>query len=217
MAGGWRNEFQLSDAWSLVADVSYSKADARPVPARDQRAVLGLRESSRCFDTGTFELRGNDHMPSLTFRRRLRRSGAGRWSARRSTAPGYTKKPHIEDELTSFRLDAIARGRHGLVRQRLVRRQLQRPHEGQVIAGSRTEHDRRRRLPDRATSSCCADEPQLRGCRARRWRSNVNGVLDAVLQPDRLWHTGRSRASRTWPASSGRSTKRSRPATCAAT
>ena len=26
LAGGWRNSFQLSDTWSLVADVSYSKA-----------------------------------------------------------------------------------------------------------------------------------------------------------------------------------------------
>ena len=25
-AGGWRNEFQLNDEWSLGADISYSKA-----------------------------------------------------------------------------------------------------------------------------------------------------------------------------------------------
>ena len=102
LAGGWRNEFQLSDAWSLVADISYSKA------TRDQLQyeIESQMGPSLVFDTGTFELRSNHSMPSLTFPLdyadpALMRLGPTIYGG------GYTKKPHIEDELTSFRVDAI--------------------------------------------------------------------------------------------------------------
>jgi len=101
VAGGWRNEFQMNDTWSLMADVSYSKA------TRDQlqpeiNAQLG---PALVFDTGTFQLRGNHDMPSLSFLLDYADPtqvlvGPTIYGA------GYTKKPHIEDELTSLRVDA---------------------------------------------------------------------------------------------------------------
>ncbi len=102
MAGGWRNEFHLSDIWSLVADISYSKAE------RDQlqpeiNAQLG---PGLVGDTGTFQLRGNNSMPSLSFLLDYT-DPAQVLVGPTIYGSGYTKKPHIEDELTSFRLDAL--------------------------------------------------------------------------------------------------------------
>ena len=102
VAGGWRNVFRLNDTWSLVADISYSKA------TRDQlqpeiNAQIG---PSLVLDTGTFELRGNDSMPSLSFP--LDYADPTQVVIGPTIyGSGYTKKPHIEDELTSFRLDAL--------------------------------------------------------------------------------------------------------------
>ena len=66
MAGGWRNEFQLSDAWSLAADISYSKRRRATRTSSEINAQLGPATPRSC-DTGTFQLRGNNSMPSLSF------------------------------------------------------------------------------------------------------------------------------------------------------
>lgn len=102
VAGGWRNEFQLAEAWSLAADVSYSEA------TRDQlqpeiNAQIG---PNLVFDTGTFQLRGNRGMPSLSFPLDYAEPtqvvvGPTIYGS------GYTKKPRVKDELTSGRLDLI--------------------------------------------------------------------------------------------------------------
>jgi len=108
MAGGWNNKFQLGDAWSLVADVSYSKA------TRDQfqPEVNAQFGPNLVFDTGTFELRGNHRMPSLHFD--LDYTDPSQVVVGPTIyGSGYTKKPHIEDELGSFRLDAIREGDMG--------------------------------------------------------------------------------------------------------
>jgi TonB-dependent receptor len=110
LAGGWRNEFRLNDTWSLVADVSYSKAtrDQLQPEINAQYALLPPNGSDprNVYDTGTFELRGNDNMPSLSF---LLDYADPTQVVIGPTiyGSGYTKKPHIEDELTSFRLDAM--------------------------------------------------------------------------------------------------------------
>ena len=102
LAGGWRNSFQLSDTWSLVADVSYSKA------TRDQlqSEIDAQRGPALDFDTGTFELRGNDDMPSLSFPLDYT-DPTQVFIGPTIYGGGYTKKPSVEDELTSFRVDTI--------------------------------------------------------------------------------------------------------------
>ena len=102
IAGGWRNEFQLSDTWSLVADISHSKAE------RDQlqpeiNAQIG---PNLVFDTGTFELNGSNRQSTLSFGLDYT-DPAQVLVGPTIYGSGYTKKPHIEDELTSFRLDAL--------------------------------------------------------------------------------------------------------------
>jgi len=102
LAGGWRNSFQLNDIWSLVADVSYSEA------TRDQLQpeINSQFGPSLVFDTGTFVLRGNDDMPSLSFL--LDYTDPTQVLVGPTIyGSGYTKKPRVKDELTSFRMDAI--------------------------------------------------------------------------------------------------------------
>lgn len=100
VAGGWRNEFQLNETWTMVADVSYSKAERDQLqPEINAQYGPGL-----VFDTGSFELRGNHSMPSLSFD--LDYTDATQVLVGPTIyGSGYTKKPHIEDELSAFRLD----------------------------------------------------------------------------------------------------------------
>ncbi|MBK7901950.1 MAG: TonB-dependent receptor [Proteobacteria bacterium] len=108
-ATGWRNEFQLSDEWSMVADISYSKATRDQLQPEINAQYVTLPANGTAprnqYDTGTFQLRNNSNMPSLSFLRDYTdptqvQIGPTIYGA------GYTKKPHTEDELTSFRLDA---------------------------------------------------------------------------------------------------------------
>jgi TonB-dependent receptor len=109
IATGWRNEFTLSDEWSLMADISYSNAtrDQLQPEINAQYALLPANGNAprNQYDTGTFQLRNNSNMPSLSFLRD--------YTDRTQVlvgptiyGSGYTKKPRTEDELTSFRLDA---------------------------------------------------------------------------------------------------------------
>ena len=109
LATGWRNEFTLSDEWSLMADISYSNAtrDQLQPEINAQYVTLPANGSAprNQYDTGTFQLRNNSGMPSLSFLRDYTdptqvQIGPTIYGA------GYTKRPRTEDELTSFRLDA---------------------------------------------------------------------------------------------------------------
>jgi TonB-dependent receptor len=102
IAGGWRNEFQLSDTWSLVADISYSRAERDQL----QPEINAQYGPALALDTGTFQLRANNDMPSLSFL--LDYTDPTQVLVGPTIyGSGYTKKPHIEDELTSFRLDVL--------------------------------------------------------------------------------------------------------------
>ncbi len=108
-ATGWRNEFTLSDEWSMVADISYSKAtrDQLQPEINAQYALLPANGTAprNQYDTGTFQLRNNSNMPSLSFLRDYT-DPTQVLVGPTIYGSGYTKKPHTEDELTSFRLDA---------------------------------------------------------------------------------------------------------------
>ncbi|MDH4167078.1 MAG: TonB-dependent receptor, partial [Gammaproteobacteria bacterium] len=108
-ATGWRNEFQLNDEWSMVADIAYSKAtrDQLQPEINAQYALLPANGSAprNQYDTGTFQLRSNSNMPSLSFTRDYT-DPTQVLVGPTIYGSGYTKKPRTEDELTSFRLDA---------------------------------------------------------------------------------------------------------------
>ena len=112
-ATGWRNEFTLNDAWSMVADISYSMAEREQLQPEINAQYVPLPANGSAprnqYDTGTFQLRNNSNMPSLSFLRDYTdptqvQIGPTIYGA------GYTKKPRTEDELTSFRLDATRTG-----------------------------------------------------------------------------------------------------------
>ncbi|HKX99073.1 MAG TPA: TonB-dependent receptor [Steroidobacteraceae bacterium] len=108
LAGGFRNEFRLTDAWSMVADISYSKAERDQL----QPEINAQYGPNVVFDTGTFELRGNSSMPSLSFD--LDYTDPTQVLVGPTIyGSGYTKKPHIEDELTAGRLDFEREGDMG--------------------------------------------------------------------------------------------------------
>jgi len=109
-AGGWRNEFRLGNAWTLVADLSYSKAtrkqDQFEINAQYEPLPSTSPAPRNIYDTGTFELRGTNDMPSLSFAQDYADATQVQVGPTIYGA-GYTKAPEVEDELTSFRFDAI--------------------------------------------------------------------------------------------------------------
>ena len=106
VAAGWRNEFTLNDTWSMVADVSYSDATREQDQFETQaQYVPGATAPKQQYDTGTFQLRGNSNMPTLSFTRDYA-DPTQVFIGPTIYGAGYTKAPEVEDELTSFRLDA---------------------------------------------------------------------------------------------------------------
>ncbi|MGE0465033.1 MAG: TonB-dependent receptor [Steroidobacteraceae bacterium] len=106
-AAGWRNDFALSDTWSLMADVSYSKATRKQDQFEINSQYEPLPSTSpaprNIYDSGTFELRSGD-MSSLTFD--LDYSDPTQVQVGPTIyGAGYTKAPEVEDELTSYRFD----------------------------------------------------------------------------------------------------------------
>jgi iron complex outermembrane recepter protein len=105
LAGGWRNEFMLSDTWTLVADLSYSKAEREQEQYETNAAIAGSNGQRFDYDTGTFNLR-DGNMPTLTFQNDY----ADPSRVLLGPTPfgsGWSKLATVEDELTSFRMDAI--------------------------------------------------------------------------------------------------------------
>ena len=149
MAGGWRNEFQLSDAWSLAADISYSRAD-RDQNQPEINAQLGPVTP---LDTGTFQLRGNNRHAFAVVPVRLHGSdhGAGR-------AHDLWLRLHEEAEHRG-RIDVLPAGRAAGSRHGLVRGHA--PSASTTVSARRTSHRTRRASapstasPTRSPMSSC--------------------------------------------------------------
>ena len=107
LSTGFNNEFYLNDEWSLVADLSYSKATRKQDQFETQAQYVTVDDPSlptNQYDTGTFRLNGTSSMPTLSFTRNYAdpeevQVGPTIYGA------GYTKAPEVEDEITSFRVD----------------------------------------------------------------------------------------------------------------
>jgi len=107
-AGGWRNDFQLTDEWSLVADISYSEATRDQFQPETNAQYIAAENGPpyNQYDTGVFALRGGNDMPSLTFTRDYADPNSVLVGPT-VYGSGYAKLPHTKDELASFRVDAI--------------------------------------------------------------------------------------------------------------
>ena len=114
IATGWNNKWTSGD-WSVVGDVSYSKA-TRDQFQPETNAQFGTCASSgdpACLDTGQFLLSGGDHMPTASFGLNYADPAAVAFGPTIYGA-GYVKKPHVQDELKSGRLDFSHSGGHWL-------------------------------------------------------------------------------------------------------
>ena len=106
---GFNNEFFLNDQWTLIADLSYSKATREQDQFETQAQYVPLSDPllpANQYDTATFQLNGTSGMPTLSFARDytdadLVQVGPTIYGA------GYTKAPEVEDEITSFRVDFV--------------------------------------------------------------------------------------------------------------
>ena len=112
LATGWLNEFRLNDQWKMLADISYSKAERDQkqyeTNAQYEPQTTNPNQPRNIYDNGVFKL-NPDNMSRLTFgldyADPLRvQVGPTIYGA------GYTKIPHIEDELTSYRVDFLREG-----------------------------------------------------------------------------------------------------------
>ena len=107
IAGGWKNEWQAGE-WSFAGDLSYSEAtrdeeqyetNAQYVPLTD----VPQGAPRQIYDTGQFQLT-NDDMPSLGFGLDYA-DPANVQVGPTIYGAGYSKIPHVTDELTSARID----------------------------------------------------------------------------------------------------------------
>ncbi|HWK48949.1 MAG TPA: TonB-dependent receptor, partial [Steroidobacter sp.] len=104
---GWNNKW-VAGAWTLAADVSYSKAERDEVHFETNAQYEPLSSAAPgapryVYDSGWFRV-SPDSMPQLSFARNYA-DPAGVRLGPSVYGAGYAKKPHVEDELKSARVD----------------------------------------------------------------------------------------------------------------
>ncbi len=112
---GFNNEFWLNDEWSLIADLSYSKATREQDQWETQAQYVTNSEPTtpaNQYDTGTFRLNGTSGMPALSFTRDYTDADEVQVGPTIYGA-GYTKAPEVEDEMSSFRVDLVREAEFG--------------------------------------------------------------------------------------------------------
>jgi len=109
-SAGFKNEFFLNDDWTLMADVSYSKAEREQDQFETQAQYVTQTTDpllpTNQYDTGMYRLHGTSDMPTLSFARDYADADEVQVGPTIYGA-GYTKAPEVEDEITSFRVDLV--------------------------------------------------------------------------------------------------------------
>ena len=103
-AFGWNNKWTPGD-WTFDGDLSYSKAtrDQFQPETNAQYGTCANAADPACLDTGTYRLDSN-HMPTGSFGLNYADPTQVAFGPTIYGA-GYVKKPHVEDELKSARID----------------------------------------------------------------------------------------------------------------
>ena len=107
LATGWLNEFQLTDQWKLLADISYSKATRNQRQWETNAAIPGTDGNQFTYTNGFVDMHSGK-WSKLSFD-----NSADLYDPTTMMlgptpyGSGWSKKATIDDELTSFRLDAI--------------------------------------------------------------------------------------------------------------
>ncbi|MBM0107195.1 TonB-dependent receptor [Steroidobacter sp. S1-65] len=102
-ATGWNHKW-FAGVWTFIADASYSKAE-RDEEQYETNGQYVLGGTSNIPDSGFFSLSRHD-MPTLNFNLDYADPNAVRLGPTIYGA-GYTKIPHVEDELKSARFDVV--------------------------------------------------------------------------------------------------------------
>lgn len=99
---GWNNKFRFEN-WTLLGDLSYSKAERKELNLETQAQIVAAN-GSPVLDTATFKL-NNGSFPTVTYG--LNYNDPGRLLIGQSIyGAGYGKVPSIRDELKSIKLQA---------------------------------------------------------------------------------------------------------------
>ena len=106
---GWNNKLTLGD-WGVIGDLSYSKAtrDQFQPETNAQYGRCASNSDPTCLDTGQFML-SFSQMPSASFTKNYADPAQIAFGPTIYGA-GYVKKPHVEDELKSARIDVTHTG-----------------------------------------------------------------------------------------------------------
>ena len=106
---GWNNKFTTGD-WTLIGDLSWSKAtrDQFQPETNAQYGTCASNSDPTCLDTGQFLL-SSVQMPSASFVKNYADPTQVAFGPTIYGA-GYVKKPHVEDELKSARIDLAHTG-----------------------------------------------------------------------------------------------------------
>ena len=107
---GWNNKWNGGD-WTLVGDVSYSKAtrDQFQPETNSQWGMCAANNDPACLDSGQFALNGGQSMSTASFIRNYADPSQVAFGPTIYGA-GYVKEPHVEDELKSARIDVTHTG-----------------------------------------------------------------------------------------------------------
>lgn len=107
---GFNNEFFLNDEWTLIADISHSKAERDQDQWETQAQYVAQTTDpllpTNQYDTGAYRLFGTSDMPNLSFQRDYAdpdevQVGPTIYGA------GYSKAPEVIDEINAFRIDFV--------------------------------------------------------------------------------------------------------------
>lgn len=102
---GWNNKF-TGGGWGLIADLSWSKAtrDQFQPETNAQWGTCAMNNDPACLDSGSFIFNGGSSASQASFTKDYADPNAVALGPTIYGA-GYAKKPHVEDELKSARLD----------------------------------------------------------------------------------------------------------------
>lgn len=184
-SAGFKNEFFLSDDWTLMADVSYSKAEREQDQFETQAQYVTQTTDpllpTNQYDTGTYRLNGTSDMPTLSFLRNYADADEVQVGPTIYGA-GYTKAPEVEDEITSFRVDLVRSAEWGWFDEFLFMANYTERTKDKISpeSGLSTANGGYNRIDDRFLTSPM-DLGYAGAGQALAW--DVNGVLNEYFDP----------------------------------
>ncbi|WP_374673381.1 TonB-dependent receptor [Ideonella sp.] len=103
-AFGWNNKLKLADGWSAALDLSYSHADREEVIVETTASTAAFEGDTLAFDSTGGRLRVTPGRSYADPNEMVLTDVMGWGGGPNFPQAGYTKQPHVEDDLSSLRL-----------------------------------------------------------------------------------------------------------------